>query len=244
MADEVANVDPKESKTTLRKIFITGLLILIPIAATVIILVFLFNLFDGWLSPAGGRILRAFGLNLPLDLQHIPGFGIVATVVLIFLVGLFGSNYLGRQVLQFGDRLIKRVPLVNSIYIAIRQVVSSFSITGANAFKTVVLFEYPRKGLWAIGFITSPSLASAEKITKQKLMNVFLPTTPNPTSGFLLLVPEKDLHVLPISAENGLKIIATVGLIQTEAQARTLVAEGNPLAGRSSKPARKKIKKS
>ncbi len=239
-------MDNKENKTTLRKIFITGLLILIPIAVTIIILIFLFNLFDGWLSPAGGKILRAFGVRLPIDLQHIPGFGIVATVVLIFLVGLFGSNYLGRQVLHFGDRLIKRVPLVNSIYTAIRQVVTSFSVTGANAFKTVVLFEYPRKGLWAIGFITSPSLLSAQKIAKQKLVNVFLPTTPNPTSGFLLLIPEKDLHVLPISAESGLKIIATVGLIQNEQQAQAL-AKGSLRPEELIKPkpvAAKKNKKS
>ncbi|MCD4813742.1 DUF502 domain-containing protein [bacterium] len=210
------NTTTKESKFTLRKIFIAGLLVIIPIAATVFVFVFLFNLLDGWLAPMGGEVLRTLGFKIPSEYKHIPGFGIVATLLLVFLTGLVASNYLGRQVLRFGDRLIKSLPVISSIYSAMRQVVNSFSITGSSAFQTVVMFEYPRPGIWALGFLTTPSMASARKIAGKELVNVFLPTTPNPTSGFFLMIPMKDLNVLAITPEEGLKIIATVGLIQTE----------------------------
>lgn len=205
----------RKEKKTIRTIFITGLLVLIPIVATAFILMFLFNLLDGWLAPAGGQILRTLGVKLPPDLQRIPGFGIVATVLLIFITGLFASNYLGRQILQFGDKLIKNIPLVNSIYTAMRQVVNSFSVTGSSAFQKVVMFEYPRKGIWSIGFLTTRSLKAVQEHIGQEMVNVFQPTTPNPTSGYLLMIPVKDVKILPITPEEGLKIIATVGLIQS-----------------------------
>jgi len=210
------DTETKEHKSTLRRIFISGLLVLIPIVATIFVLVFLFNLLDGWLAPMGGQVLRIFGFKLPPELKHIPGFGILATFILIFFTGLIASNFLGRKILQFGDRLIKNIPIVSSIYTAMRQVVNSISVTGSTVFKTVVMFEYPRPGIWVIGFLTTPSLSSARKIANQNLVNVFLPTTPNPTSGFFLMIPLQDLHILPISAEDGLKIVATVGLIQKE----------------------------
>ncbi|MBN1595120.1 DUF502 domain-containing protein [candidate division FCPU426 bacterium] len=209
-------MEPKEHKTTLRGIFISGLLILIPVAATIFIFVFLFNLLDGWLAPMGGEVLRSFGFKIPPQYKHIPGFGIVATLLLVMITGLVASNYLGRKILQFFNHIISNIPVVSSIYSAIRQVVNSISMTGSKAFQTVVLFEYPRRGIWSIGFLTTPSLVSAKKFTGQDLVNVFLPTTPNPTSGFFLMIPRKSLKVLPISPEDGLKIVATVGLIQRE----------------------------
>ncbi|MCK5242138.1 DUF502 domain-containing protein [bacterium] len=208
--------EAKEHKFTFKGIFISGLLVLIPIVTTAFIFMFLFNLMDGWLAPMGGEVLRTFGFKIPPEYKHIPGFGILATFLLIFLTGLVASNYLGRKLLQFGDRILKNIPVVNSIYTAMRQVVNSISVTGSNAFQTVVMFEYPRPNIWVIGFLTTPSLSVVRKLTKQELVNVFLPTTPNPTSGFFLMIPLKDLKVLPISPEEGLKIVATVGLIQNE----------------------------
>ncbi len=236
----------KEHKNTLRRIFISGLLILIPVAVTVFIFLFMFNLLDGWLAPMGGEVLRFFGFKVPPELKHIPGFGILATLILIFLTGLVASNYLGRQLLRFGDRVIKNIPIISSIYSAMRQVVNSFSMSGSSAFKTVVMFEYPRTGIWAIGFLTTPSLSAARQISKQELVNVFLPTTPNPTSGYFLMVPLKQIYVLPISPEEGLKIIATVGLIQKD----KIVSPGSatqgklplPTPGRSRKSGPKKAK--
>lgn len=238
-------MQPPIKKNRIQRVFITGLLILIPIVATIFVLIFLFNLLDGWLAPAGGQILRALGVKLPTDLEHIPGFGIAATFLLIFFTGLFASNFLGRKILQFGDKIIKRLPLVNNIYSTIRQVVTSFSIAGSKAFKQVVMFEYPRKGLWAIGFITTNSLPSVQRIAKQKMVNVFLPTTPNPTSGFLLMVPEKDVYPLPISPENGVKIIASVGLIQSEtvlaSQAAGIVTQQSNTGKRGKVSKRKQV---
>ncbi len=220
-----------EHKSTLKKVFITGLLVLIPIAATAFVVVFFFNLLEGWLAPAGVQILYLMGIRLPEAWQQLPGFalGILTTLILIFITGVFASNFLGRRILKFGDQLIKSIPLVNSIYSAMRQVVNSFSVTGASAFKTVVMFEYPRKGLWAMGFMTTSSLACIQKSAKQKVTNVFLPTTPNPTSGFLLMIPTRDLRVLPISPEEALKIIATVGLIQNNQGSKAKLLAENPI---------------
>ena len=177
---------------------------------------FLFNLLDGWLAPYGSRILRTLGVQLPQDWKAVPGFGILATFILIVLTGLFASNYLGRRILAFGDRVIKGLPIVNTIYSAVRQVVNTFSVSTNRAFQTVVLFEYPRPGCWALGFITTTSLPSARRLTGKNLVNVFIPTTPNPTSGFMLMIPEEDLIPLPVAPDEALKIIATVGLIQKE----------------------------
>ena len=222
-----------EHKSTIKKVFITGLLVLIPIAATTFVLVFFFNLLKGWLAPAGVQILYLMGIRLPEAWQQLPGFalGILTTLILIFITGVFASNFLGRRILQIGDQLIRSIPLVSSIYSAMRQVVNSFSVTGASAFKTVVMFEYPRKGLWAMGFMTTFSLPCIQKAAKQKVTNVFLPTTPNPTSGYLLMVPTRDLRVLPISPEEALKIIATVGLIQKGQGSQTALAAENSFLG-------------
>jgi uncharacterized membrane protein len=221
----MSEIKEHKPRNTFRNIFISGLLVLIPIAATAFILVFLFNMMDGWLAPVGGEVLRSFGFKIPPEYKHIPGFGIVATLLLIFVTGLVANNFIGRKLLQFGDQILKKVPIVKSIYSAMRQAVNSFSMTGSNAFQTVVMFQYPRPGIWAVGFLTTPSLNAARKIAKQELVNVFLPTTPNPTSGFFLMIPKHEVHVLPITAEEGLKLVATVGLIQIEKVVSPAVAK-------------------
>jgi uncharacterized membrane protein len=199
----------------LRRIFISGLLVVIPLAATVLILIFLFNLLDGWLAPMGGQFLRAVGFKLPPELKRIPGFGILATLVLILLTGLVASNYLGRRVLRFGDRIIRNIPLVSNVYSGIRQLVKAFSSAGSTAFRTAVLFEFPRKGIWTVGFLTVPAFAAAEQIVRKKMLTVFLPAAPIPSQGVMLLIPAKDVRILPLSSEQAFKLIATLGMVSS-----------------------------
>jgi len=199
----------------LRRIFISGLLVVIPLAATILVLIFLFNLLDGWLAPMGGQFLRTVGFKLPPELKNIPGFGILATLVLIMLTGLVASNYLGRRVLSFGDRIIRNIPLVSNVYSGVRQLVNAFSGSGSTAFRTAVLFEFPRKGIWTVGFLTVPAFAAAEQIVRKKMLTIFLPAAPIPSQGVMLLVPTKDVRILPISAEQAFKLIATLGLVSS-----------------------------
>lgn len=218
----------------LRRIFISGLLVVIPLAATILILVFLFNLLDGWLAPMGGQFLRALGFKLPPELKRIPGFGILATLALILVTGLVASNYLGRQVLSFGDRVIRNIPLVSNVYGGVRQLVKAFSGSGSTAFRTAVLFEFPRKGIWTVGFLTVPAFAAAEQIVRKKLLTVFLPAAPIPSQGVMLLVPAKDVRILPLSTEQAFKLIATLGMVSSTEEDEPQLAPAPP--GQASGP--------
>jgi len=205
---------------TWRGIFISGLLTLIPIVATGFVLLFLFDLFDGWLAPLGARIVTALNLRLPLGLKHIPGLGILATLVLTFLTGLFASHYLGRQLLEFGERVIDNIPVIKHVYGGIRQIMDSFSMKEGQKtpFKTVVMFEFPRPGIWTLGFLTTRSMAIANRKARQELMNVFVPAAPIPSQGIFLMIPARDLHYLDLTAEEALKMIATLGLVQKKGE--------------------------
>jgi uncharacterized membrane protein len=209
-----------EEKKMFRNIFISGLLILIPIAATIVVLGFMFNLLDSWLSPYGAYILRAFGVALPADWKNIPGFGIVATFVLICLTGLFASNYLGRRLLKVVEKFIGSLPLINNVYNGMRQLVEAFSSGQGKAFKTVVMLEFPQRGNWTLGFLTSESALWAQKAARQTLVNVFIPAAPIPSQGILVLVPRHKLKVLPLSVEEAFKFIATLGLVTGKAKDR------------------------
>lgn len=217
----------------LQKIFITGLLLLLPLLATCLLLVFLFNLLDGWLAPVGVQIMRLAGIPLPAGWNRIPGFGIAATLILIFLSGLFASHYLGRRLFQFAERLILRLPVVNQVYNGFRQVIHSFSAEGMKAFQTVVLFEFPRKGVWTMGFVTTPAARSLERAAGEKLVNVFLPAAPIPSQGVLLMISAKNMKILPITVEEALGMLTTLGLVQASNQAAKVRPEtGKPPAGK------------
>ena len=140
----------------------------------------------------------------------IPGLEIIISIILITIVGGLSLSFLGKRILKLIDDLFKRIPFLRTIYSAILQMTESFS-NKDNDKKSVVLIEYPRKGVWAVGFATKENKGEMAKKTNQKLINVFVPTTPNPTSGFLLLVPKKDLIFLDISFEQASKFIVSAG---------------------------------
>lgn len=239
----------QESKTTFKGIFISGLFILIPLIVTLAVLVFLFNSFDNWLAPMINYLLQLTGFRLPAGWKRIPGLGIVATVLLIFLAGLFGSHYLGRRILHLAEQLITGIPVVSNIYTGVRQLVKAFSDAGTTAFKTVVMVEFPGPGQWTMGFLTAPAMPEANRLAKDKLMHVFIPAAPIPSQGLLLQVPASKMKVLPITTEDAFKMLATLGLVQKagpgeQGQAEALPAGRSLTAGRREKNILRKRKKS
>ena len=186
----------------LRNYFVTGVIVLIPIGFTLYLSKFLIN-FSTKLVPSG--------LNPNTYLTYaIPGIEIILTVIFITVVGGLSLSFLGKKFLQIIDDLFKRIPILRTIYSAIGQMTDSFRNQEGNQ-KSVVLLEYPRKGVWAVGFATKENTGEIKSKTNQNLINVFVPTTPNPTSGFLLMVPKTDLIFLDMSFEEASKFIVSAG---------------------------------
>ena len=186
----------------LRNYFFTGVIVLIPIGFTLYLSKFLIN-FSAKLVPSG--------LNPNTYLPYsIPGIEIVLTIVFITIVGGLSLSFLGKKFLQIIDDLFKRIPILRTIYSAIGQMTDSFRNQDGNK-KSVVLVEYPRKGSWAVGFATKENTGEIKSKTNQNLVNVFVPTTPNPTSGFLLMIPKDDLIYLDMSFEEASKFIVSAG---------------------------------
>lgn len=190
----------------LRNYIITGILIWLPVVITLYVLWFGFKSLDAIL---GNLIAHYVGMR-------IPGVGLATTMLIIFFTGLFAANYFGKRLIVFGERMVIRIPLVRSIYLTVKQVVDAF-MHGTNvAFKKVALIEYPRKGIYSIGFITSEGIGEVQFKTKEDVVSVFLPTTPNPTSGYLLFLPKEDVRVLDMSVEQGLKLVVSGGIVTPE----------------------------
>lgn len=187
-----------------RRYFITGLLVIIPIWGTYLVLSTLLGVMEGLL----GDLLREQGRF------YFPGLGILALILLILVVGLLTANFLGRKMVDMWDRFLNRVPLVRNIYTAFKHVVDVVSLQGKGKenFSRVVLIEFPRKGQYSIAFVTGVTGGEVQRITPERLINVYVPTTPNPTSGYLLLVPENDIIPLTMSVEDGMKMIISGGL--------------------------------
>ena len=144
---------------------------------------------------------------MPID---IPGIEILITIILITLIGWVSLSFLGKKLLEFLNNLLKKIPILRTIYSAIGQMTESFTKSG-DAKKSVVVIEYPRKGIWVVGFATKENNGEISKKTNEELVNIFVPTTPNPTSGFLLMVPKKDLIYLDMSFEEASKFIVSAG---------------------------------
>ena len=186
----------------LRNYFFTGVIVLIPIGFTLYLSKFLINISTKLVPP---------GLNpntyLPIS---IPGIEIILTIIFITITGGLSLSFLGKKVLQLVDDLFKRIPILRTIYSAIGQMTESFRNQEGNK-KSVVLLEYPRKGSWAVGFATKENTGEIKSKTNQNLVNVFVPTTPNPTSGFLLMIPKEDLVYLDMTFEEASKFIVSAG---------------------------------
>ena len=196
------NLKKKSLALILRNYFITGVVVLIPIGFTLYLSKFLISL--------SSKVIPE-NINPNSYLPYaIPGIEIIISIVFITIVGGLSLSFLGKKVLKLIDDLFKRIPFLRTIYSAILQMTETFSKKD-NKQKSVVLIEYPRKGVWAVGFATKENKGEMAKKTQKNLINVFVPTTPNPTSGFLLMFPKKDLIYLDMNFEEASKFIVSAG---------------------------------
>jgi len=186
----------------LRNYFITGAIVLIPIGITIYLTLFIIKISSGLLP-------KKINPNnyLPFD---VPGIEIIITIILITLIGGLSLSFLGKKFLEIFNNILKKKPILRTIYSAVGQLTESFTKSDANQ-KSVVVLEYPRKGIWVVGFATKENKGEISKKTNEDLVNIFVPTTPNPTSGFLLMVPKKDLIYLDMSFEEASRFIVSAG---------------------------------
>lgn len=193
-------------KKSFKTYLLTGTIILLPLIITIYVLFFLFSMIDNLLID----LFKTFGY------QMIPGLGFALTVITVFFTGLIAQNVLGRKIIHYGEKFVLNIPLVKEIYNAIKQVIDAFSVQSKDAFQRVVLVEYPRKGLYALGFVTGVGAGEVQDKTEETVVNVFLPTTPNPTSGFFLMIPKEDLVPLDMTVEEGIKMIISAGVVNPQ----------------------------
>ena len=200
----------------IRKTFLAGILVLAPIILTIYIFFLLFRTIDGILGDVVAQFI-AEQLGLEGIQPSIPGIGLFALVVLIFLTGTIARNYIGSKFIAVGDYIVKHIPLINRIYIAIREISEAILSEKREIFKKAVLIEYPRKGLYSIAFFTQDTQGPVQEALSEDVVSVFLPTTPNPTSGYLLFVPKTDILELDMSVEDALKLVISGGSIHLKA---------------------------
>jgi len=188
--------------SSLRRNFVAGILTLIPIAATYLIFRWLFETFDGLLAPVADR---AFG-------RHLPGIGLVFSLLLVIVVGALSSNVFGKKILAYLSKILENIPLVKSVYSAARQMVLALAPSGRGLTR-VVLVEYPRRGLYSIGFVTSRTAREKGEGTGGRWVTVLIPAALNPTSGMLIVVPEDELVDPGFSVEEGVKLVVSGGFV-------------------------------
>ena len=198
----------------IRNVFITGLLITLPIALTYFILQFLFKNHDA-LSPVFTKVLIDLGAPIP-EGYRIPALGLVITLLIVLAVGWFTTNFFGKRLILLGENIVGKIPFVRRIYKGSKQVVQSIAHADTRAFRKVVLIEFPRRGMLAIGFVTGEARGEVQKNTCDDVLNVFVPTMPNPTSGFLVFAPPEELTEIDMSIEDGVKYVVSGGIVTTE----------------------------
>ncbi|MZG54244.1 MAG: DUF502 domain-containing protein [Nitrospinae bacterium] len=206
-------------KKALKKNLIAGLLVTIPAALTYMILSFVITRVDRAMKPVMTGILGPENINL-MEEWHIPGMGFLFLAIFIIGVGLVGTNIIGKKVVAMGEKLLHKIPVVRVIYTSIKKVVDTLSLTETPSFQKMVLITYPREPLKTLGIVCcdTPEGISGDA----KMLNIFVPTSPNPTTGFLFMLPEKDTQPLEMSVEEGLKMIISFGMTHPEAGEETL----------------------
>ena len=193
----------------IRSWFITGILVLTPIILTVYVAWAFITFVDNLVVPIVPIYYRPSNY-LPFS---IPGLGLIIVFTFTTLVGSLASGLFGRTLIRIWENILNRMPVVRSVYSAIKQILETVMAAQSDAFRQAVLVQYPRKDIWAIGFVTGTTKGEVGKYVSEKMINVFMPTTPNPTSGFLLFFPEKDLVYLKMSVEDALKLVVSGGMV-------------------------------
>ena len=212
--------DPKEyiylkKQKLFKRYLVAGLLVWLPLWATALVIKFIVELLDKTVAllPKAYQPITLLGFNLP-------GLGIILTFLLLILSGMLVTNFLGEKLVILGEKIVNHIPLVGSIYQAVKQVAETVFSSSSQSFRKVLLVEYPRKGLWSIAFLTSntgsqisDSIGAKDGKDINKI-SIFIPTTPNPTSGFLMFVDESEVVELDISVDDALKMIISLGVMQ------------------------------
>jgi len=193
---------------TLRRYLIAGLLVWLPLGVTVLVIRLLVGFMDKTLLliPANYHPDNLLGF-------HVPGLGLVLAVAIVLVTGVIVANFFGRRLIALWESLLARIPLVRTIYHSVKQVAETVLSADGKSFRKVLLIEYPRRGIWTLAFQTGMAVGEIQKKTGSKVVNVFVPTTPNPTSGFFILVPHEDIIELDMSVDDGLKMIVSMGVI-------------------------------
>mgnify|MGYP001342680511 FL=1 len=200
----------------LKKYIIAGLLVWLPFAATVVIVKLLIDLLDKTilLLPPEWHPVALLGFS-------IPGFGIILALSILLLTGMLAANLFGRRFVEIWERILNKIPLVRSIYSSIKQISNTIFDPSGKSFRKVVMLQYPRKGLWSIGFLTNDNVGDEMSAVDDRLVAVFIPTTPNPTSGFIIMTRNDEITELDMSVEEGFKFIISMGVIIPDGSART-----------------------
>ncbi len=206
---------PKHVGKKLRAYFVAGLLTLIPVALTVYVVWQLFIGLDSLLNKPVSRLVERLP-GLEGQVTTLPGLGLLALILLILLVGFVARNVIGRRLIQVGDWIVGRIPVVRHIYTTFQQISHAFLADQSEVFKQAALIEYPRKGIYSIGFITQDTKGTVQDNLPKDVVSIFLPTTPNPTSGYLLFVPKEEVIMLPVTVEEALKLVISGGAIVPE----------------------------
>jgi len=202
----------------IRNRFFTGVIIALPIVATVWVVTWFVQMIDQNVLrflPEGWNPKTYLGFD-------IPGLGLIIAIVMLFILGVLASNFFGNAIIKFGERLLARVPIVSPVYGAVKQIVTTVADQKDRAFRDVCLIEYPRPGLWAIGFVTADLSGAPSKHLTDDYVCVFVPTTPNPTSGFLLFTKTKDIQILDMTPEEGAKMIISGGMVSSNEDLQSL----------------------
>lgn len=193
----------------IRTFFLTGLVVAVPIATTIFLTWSFVSFVDSKVVPLiPGRYNPE--TYLPYS---IPGLGVMIAFTAITLLGMLTANFLGRFLIKFGESFVDRMPVIRTIYGTLKQIVETVFASNSTSFQQCCLVEYPRRGIWSLGFISSRAKGEVQDVTEDDVIGVFIPTTPNPTSGFLLFVPEKDVIVLDMTVEDGAKLVISGGLV-------------------------------
>ena len=205
---------PNTSKTSfstkLRGYFIAGVLVTAPITITVWLTIAIVNFID---RSVKNIILPDGYYDGVFSWLSIPGVGIIIAIIFLLIVGMFATNIMGRFFVRIGETILDHLPVVRSLYGATKQIFETVFANQSEAFREVVLVEYPRKDMWVIGFLTGTTKGEVQDRTDQDVVNIFVPTTPNPTSGFLLFTPRKDVIKLDMTIEEGIKLVVSAGIV-------------------------------
>ena len=214
---EKPTIQPKQKSalTRLRNYFLTGFIICAPLAITAYLVWTFIGWVDGWVKPYIPQVYNPDNY-LPFS---IPGFGLIVAFFVITMVGFLTANFIGRTIVGYGEDLLSRMPFIRNLYSGLKQIFQTVFSEQETSFEKVALIQYPRKGLWALVFIATDTRGEVNtKLNEigQETVSVFLPTTPNPTSGFLLFVPKEDITLLDMSVEQAAKLVISAGLVAPE----------------------------